>query len=290
MADISEFTSLAIQPGADYRRAEKARNRQGLIQLGIFTFAGMSFLLSLVTLTKINTLAAREVAPLVQTIDGKTIHVRALQGQERPPEVIKAFTENTLRDLFTWRQYLRPQTAAEWQNPKIDPGIVVDTGEKASLKVPSPVWVSSFAVSNSFRQEFLGKHLAPLITGLKVLQGTSTVGFMPIYIQEPILVPNNRGTKTWKVKINANLLIRTRPDVPVAEVPWDYDVYLEAVSPTSPSLGAKLPDRFAPDIQSAIDSSRASGLQIVGLEPFQRQDLATPKTSTTPVQPTPATP
>ena len=288
MADISEFTSLAIQPSSDYRRVEKARNQQGLIQLGIFTFAGMSFLLSLVTLTKINSLAAKEVAPLVQTIDGKTIHVRALRGQERPPEVIKAFTENTLRDLFTWRQYLLPQTAAEWQNPKIDPGIVVDAGEQASLKVPSPVWISSFAVSNSFRQEFLGKHLAPLITGLKVLQGTSTVGFMPLYMQEPILVPNNHGAKIWKVKINANLLIRTRPDVPVSEVPWDYDVYIEAVSPTTPTVGTKLPDRFAPDLQSAIDISRASGLQIVGLEPFQRQDLATPKTSTAPAIPSPA--
>jgi hypothetical protein len=290
MADISEFTSLAIQPSSDYRRVEKARNQEGLIQLGIFTFAGMSFVISLVTLAKINTLEAKEVAPLVQTIDGKTIHVRALQGQERPPEVIKAFTENTLRDLFTWRQYLLPQTAAEWQNPKIDLGIVVDAGEQASLKVPSPVWVSSFAVSNSFRQEFLGKHLAPLITGLKVLQGTSTVGFMPLYIQEPIPVPNNHGRKTWKVKIVANLSIRTRPDVPATEVPWDYDVYVEAVSPTTPGLGAKLPDKFAPDLQSAIDVSRASGLQIVGLEPFQRQDLAAPKTSTTPVKPSPATP
>jgi hypothetical protein len=289
MADISEFTSLAIQPSSDYRQVEKARNQQGLIQLVICGSAGISCLLSLVTLTKINTLAAKEVAPLVQTIDGKTIHVRAFQGQERPPEVIKAFTENTLRDLFTWRQYLLPQTAAEWQNPKVDPGIVVDAGNQSNLKVPSPVWVSSFAVSNSFRQEFLGKHLAPLITGLKVLQGTSTVGFMPLYTQEPILVPNHHGGKTWKVKINANLLIRTRPDVPVSEVPWDYDVYIEAVSPTSSAVGAKLPDKFAPDLQSAIDVSRASGLQIVGLEPFQRQDLATPKTSPTPAIPSPAT-
>jgi hypothetical protein len=289
MADISEFTSLAIQPSSDYRQVEKARNQQGLIQLVICGSAGISCLLSLVTLTKINALAAKEVAPLVQTIDGKTIHVRAFQGQERPPEVIKAFTENTLRDLFTWRQYLLPQTAAEWQNPKVDPGIVVDAGNQSNLKVPSPVWVSSFAVSNSFRQEFLGKHLAPLITGLKVLQGTSTVGFMPLYTQEPILVPNNHGGKTWKVKINANLSIRTRPDVPVSEVPWDYDVYIEAVSPTSSAVGAKLPDKFAPDLQSAIDVSRASGLQIVGLEPFQRQDLATPKTSPTPAIPSPAT-
>ena len=112
----------------------------------------------------------------------------------------------------------------------------------------------------------------------------------PLYIQEPIPVPNNYGRKTWKVKINANLLIRTRPDVPVSEVPWDYDVYVEAVSPTTPGLGAKLPDKFAPDLQSAIDVSRASGLQIVGLEPFQRQDLAAPKTFTAPVKPSPATP
>jgi hypothetical protein len=289
MADISEFTSLAIQPSSDYRQVEKARNQQGLIQLGICGFTGISCLLSLVTLTKINTLAAKEVAPLVQTIDGKTIHVRAFQGQERSPEVIKAFTENTLRDLFTWRQYLLPQTAAEWQNPKVDPGIVVDAGNQSNLKVPSPVWVSSFAVSNSFRQEFLGKHLAPLITGLKVLQGTSTVGFIPLYVQEPILVPNDRGGKTWKVKINANLSIRTRPDVPASEVPWDYDVYVEAVSPTNSAVGAKLPDKFAPDLQSAIDVSRASGLQIVGLEPFQRQDLATPRTSPTLAIPSPAT-
>lgn len=279
MTDISQLTSLTKKPSSDYRKAEKEQNNLALCALATLGCAGFGLLISLIALAKIGGLESKPLPTLVQTIDGKTIHITALQGSERSPEVIKSFTINTLTHLFTWRQYLLPVSNEEVRNPKIDPGVPVETEGQTSLKLPSPVWISSFAVSNEFRKDFLGKHLAPLITGLKVLQGTSTVGFIPISIQEPILVRNSGSQKIWKVKIVANLVVKTTNDAPESLVPFNKDVYVESVIPTLPTDTPPQKDGSTPDLQAAISISRSSGLQITALEDFSRQDIVTPQAS-----------
>jgi hypothetical protein len=277
MTDISQLTSLTRKPNADYRQAEKEKNTVALCTLATLGCAGAGLLISLISLAKIGTLESKPLPTLVQTIGGKTINITALQGQERSPEVIKSFTVNTLTHLFTWRQYLMPVSPEEVRNPKIDPGVPVETEGQTSLKLPSPVWISSFAVSNDFRKDFLGKHLAPLITGLKVLQGTSTVGFIPISIQDPVLVRNTGGEKIWKVKIVANLVVKTTNDAPESLVPFNKDVYVRAVIPTLPTDAPPQKDNSTPDLQLAISISRSAGLEITALDDFSRQDIVAPE-------------
>ena len=289
MADISQLTSLTKKPNSDYRQAEKEQNTLALCALATLGAAGLGLLISLISLAKIGALESKPLPTLVQTIDGKTIQITALQGNERSAEVIKSFTVNTLTHLFTWRQYLLPVSTEEVRNPKIDPGVPVETEGQTSLKLPSPVWVSSFAISNDFRKDFLGKHLAPLITGLKVLQGSSTLGFIPISIQEPVLVRSSPGEKIWKVKIVANLAIKTTNEAPESLVAFNKDVYVRAVTPTMPTDAPPQRANSTPDLQAAISISRAAGLEITALEDFSRQDIATPQGTNHPIAPNPST-
>lgn len=274
MTDSTHLSILDIKKRS-HRSSSTIEQEKNLVALCILLTLGVStvgLLISILALSAANTIASKPMPTLVQTLNGKTIEIKALDGKQRSPKVIQDFTVNTLTKLFTWRVHLLPLSPDELRHPKVDPGMPIEAEGRTDLKIPSPVWMASFAISDDFRKEFLSEILAPLTTSLKILQGASEVAFIPISIQDPIEVKSNKPEeKLWQVKIVANLAVRTAANVPETLVPFNKDVYLRAVIP--PILPDSTQVDVKSDLQAVTAMARSSGLEIYGMEDFKQQEL-----------------
>jgi hypothetical protein len=98
---------------------DQARNSANLTRTDkIGLLAGGALAASLLTLFAVLGIIpflfmiANKSAPvLVQTADGKTMRVLALEGNQRSPLVIKDAVTVMMSKLFTWRNFLTPYTA-----------------------------------------------------------------------------------------------------------------------------------------------------------------------------------
>ena len=274
MSDSNQLSVLNIKKRSPKSGSVQEQEKNlvalcSLITLGVST---IGLLISILALNAANTIASKPMPTLVQTLNGKTIEIKATDGKQRSNQLLQDFTVKTLTDLFTWRVYLMPTSPEEIRTPKVDPGVPIEAEGRTDLKVPSPVWAASFAISDDFRKDFLNKNLAPLTTSLKILQGSSEVAFIPISIQDPIEVNSTKpNEKLWKVKIVANLAIRTAPNIPETLVPINKDVYLRAVIPPVMPDVSRLNSKT--DLQAVTAIARSAGVEIIGMEDFGKQDL-----------------
>lgn len=274
MSDSNQLSVLNIKKRSPKSGSVQEQEKNlvalcSLITLGVST---IGLLISILALNAANTIASKPMPTLVQTLNGKTIEIKATDGKQRSNQLLQDFTVKTLTDLFTWRVYLMPTSPEEVRTPKVDPGVPIEAEGRTDLKVPSPVWAASFAISDDFRKDFLNKNLAPLTTSLKILQGSSEVAFIPISIQDPIEVNSTKpNEKLWKVKIVANLAIRTAPNIPETLVPINKDVYLRAVIPPVMPDVSRLNSKT--DLQAVTAIARSAGVEIIGMEDFGKQDL-----------------
>jgi hypothetical protein len=272
MTEATELTVLKQRKkrskGASDQEQEK--NWVAFLSLVALGISALSLLLQVISYAGINRIATKPNPTLVQTIDGKAMTITALEGKERSPEVIRKFTQGTIEKLFNWRVYLLPTNSEEMRTPKIDPGVPIISKGRTDLKLPTPVWGASFAISDDFRDSFMAEHLAPLITSLKVLQGTSEVAFIPVTMEDPVPVVGGNNEKLWKVKIVANLAIRTSATVPETLVPFNKTIFLRAVEPPA-AQDANLTK--ANDLQTAISIARNAGLEIYGIRDYDKEDL-----------------
>jgi hypothetical protein len=239
-----------------------------LVTLGISVF---NLILLLIQAIGMNNLAHRPMPTMVQTINGKSIEVTAFEGKNRSPQLIKDFTVSTFTKLFVWQQYLPLSANDDPHHPQIDPGVPVES-KSGRLLVPTTVWGGSFALSDKFREEFLGNAMAPLMSSLQVLQGRSEVAFIPLDIQDPIEVKGNGDERLWKVKLVANLAIRSTPDAAARIVPFNKDIYVRAVLPPSLTDAKSTATPDGKDLAQIIAMNRASGLEIYGIEDYELQD------------------
>ena len=274
MGSLNQLTLL--KPTKKLRKSgspqEQEKNLVALCSLGTLGISTLGLIIGIVALTKTNAIANKPMPTLVQTANGKTMAIEVLDAKQRSPKLLQDFTVKTLTNLFTWRSFLMPTNQEEMRTLKVDPGVAIESEGTASLKLPTPVWAASFAISDDFRKDFLGKHIAPLTTALKVLQGSSETALIPITVQEPIEVKSsNPDEKLWKVKVVANLAIRTSANVPETLVPMNKDIYIRAVNPPlMPDLKHLDPKT---DLQAVTAIARSSGLEIYGMEDFSKQDL-----------------
>jgi hypothetical protein len=277
--EIDRLSSLTHQPESNYRQAEKQRNSIGLAVLIACISSSGGLLISLLNLSMMSSLANKPLPTLVQTSDGKTMQIAALQGKERSANQIQQFTLTSLTGLFTWRQKLLPSNAEEERNPKIDPGVPIEVNGVSGQKIPTPVWGASFALGDRIRQDFLAQELAPLMEKLKVLQGASEVAIVPINIQAPEAVNDKSGEKIWKVRVVANLAVRANPNVPETLVPFNKTIYVRAVEVPAIDRNSATRDP-AKDLNFLIAKNRP-GLEIYAIEDFEAQNI-TPVVSPSP--------
>lgn len=291
MTDSPELSVLNLKKRSKIEVSQQDEKERNLVALCALATLGISMLglcVSTAALFAANAIANKPMPSLVQTLNGKAMKVEVSNNRERSPRVIKFFVMNTLTNLFTWRvNYLPP--SPENSRGAIDPGVPVEVDGNASIKIPTSVWGASFAISDDFRKDFMGKGLAPLIGTLKIVEGSSYVGFIPTIIQEPVEVKGkNPNDRRWKVKIVGTLAVKTAVNIPETLVPINKDIYVRAVDPPiPPDMNAVDPKA---DLQAVIAIARSSGLEIDGMEDYVAQDIPTTERNPTPINLTPVTP
>ena len=245
-------------------------NRFALFVLVTCGLSIFNTLLLVINAFSTNNIANRPLPTMVQTINGKTIQVTAFEAKNRSPQFIKDFTAMTLTKLFTWSRYLPPSTTEDMRRPKIDPGTPIESKLAKGL-VPTTVWAGSFALSDKFREEFLGETIAPLLTKLGVLQGQSEVTISILDLQDPIEVKGNADERLWKVRVVANLILRSAANVPEKTIPFNKIIYVRAIYP------AALAQTTTPgDLAQVVAMAQSSGLQIYAVEGYQTDDIKPP--------------
>jgi hypothetical protein len=273
MTESSELSVLNLKKrtAKTTRSQEEEKNFVALCSLGTLIVSSVGLFISIFALSTANRIANKPLPVLVQTLNGKNIKIEALSDRERSPKAIKFFVTTALTNIFTWRVHYLASSPDEPQVKKIDPGVPVEVAGTSSLKIPTSVWGASFAISDEFRKDFLGKDLAPLITQLKIIQGSSYVAFIPSIIQDLIEVKSNNYTeKLWMVKVVGNLVVKTNADVPETMIPFNKDVYVRAVDPPIPPEAGVDPES---DLQAVIAIARSKGLEIYGMEEFSAQKI-----------------
>lgn len=243
-------------------------NRFALFVLGTLGLGIFNSLFHLITAININQAANRPLPTLVQMANGKSIEVKAFEGKERSPQLIKSFTSSSLTKLFTWQRYLPLTIHDDPHKPRVDPGVPVEAGE-SKLLIPTNVWGASFTLEENFRKHFIGKSIAPLLTQLGILQGKSEVALSILDLQHPVEVKSDReDERLWKIKMVANLIVRSDADVPEKVVPMNKTIYLKAIEP------AVMPDPHQPggDLAQVVAIAQAAGLQIYAIEDYQTED------------------
>ena len=135
---------------------------------------------------------SRQAPPtLVQMQDGQAVRVAAMDAQDRSPETIRRFVNDTLVLMFNWRGSLPATTAEDASPPKADPGLAIE-GERGKQKVATASWQASFAFSEDFRQDFL-QRVADL-TPPDVFTGGTQVVIAINHVSDPAIAGDGR----WK--------------------------------------------------------------------------------------------
>jgi hypothetical protein len=239
-----------------------------LVTLGISIF---NLLLLLFQAISLNGVSHRPMPTMVQLVNGKTIEVKAFEGKDRSPQLIKDFTVSSLNKLFTWRYFLPATASDDPRRPQLDPGVPVES-KTGKVLIPTSVWGGSWTLADKFREEFLGASIAPLMSQLQILQGKSEVAFIPLDIQDPAEVKGDGNERLWKIQIVANLVYRATSDASEKVVPFNKTVYLRAVEPPSLPEVDSATSKDRKDLARVIATARSAGLEIYAIEDYTAQD------------------
>jgi hypothetical protein len=281
MAD--SFKELTILRNSN--REVDTTNKVGLFILVTLGISIFNLILLIIQAIGMNSLAHRPLPTMVQLVNGKTIEVTSFEGKNRSPQLIKDFTLDTLRKLFTWRQHLPLTATDDPRHPQVDPGVPVES-KSGKLLIPTTVWGGSFGLADRFREEFLGSSIAPLMTQLQVLQGRSEVAFIPLDIQDPVEIKGDANERLWKVNLVANLVYRATSDSIEKVVPFNKTIYLRSVIPPSLVDVDVAAAKDSKNLARVVAMARSSGIEIYAIEKTDAQDTKPILPNAVPVTPT----
>lgn len=213
-------------------------------------------------------LANKSAPVLVQTADGKSMRVMALEGNQRSPLVIKDAVTVMLSKLFTWRSYLTPYTAEELANPKPDPGILIPNKNGATGgKIPTEAWQATFSLSSDFQNSFIYT-LAKMVgdAGIYATSGGAQVSLEILDVSNPASI----GDGLWRVRIVGNLVKIDNFNKVPTRVPFNKEVFVRAVPvPIIKEEGKPLEKTLS----QMTAEAKASGLELYAMREAERIEL-----------------
>ena len=188
---------------------------------------------------QLNALLNRPAPSLVQLVDGRVLQTSPAERDYRTPEVLDKFVRDWIGLTYNWTGRL-PEGSA-------DPGVKIGRSEK----VPTSTWVSSFALSESFRAAFL--------TGVSELVPDGVwSGDREVVVQvEAILPPKALEAGEWQVDVVSNLLLFDLEQPVGHPIANNKSILLKAVPQPSQPL-----DEAASPLLRAVYELRQTGLQI----------------------------
>jgi len=231
------------------------------LPLFVLSSVGLQVIILLVLFMQagaLNRLSRQDAPTLVQMQDGRAIRVGAMGAQERSPETIRRFVNDTLVLMFNWSGQL-PASGDNAGQPMADPGLPIGT-DNGKRQVATASWQASFALAEAFRQDFLQRVAELTPTG--VFSGTTQVVMVINHVSNPEVVGEGR----WKVDVVAYLYVFDDSNALGETIPFNREVFVEAVmAPAVPEGDTAL--------EQAIYRIRQSGLQIYAIRELTREEL-----------------
>lgn len=221
-------------------------NIRPLLLLGVGVVQAAMFAQVVILTIWVSKLTRKPAPTLVELRDGTSITVEARDPLARSPENIKNFTGATLTQLFSWSSVLPDESTG---NVSIDKGVPVSGKGVGGLRVPTPTYEASFALSESFRSTFV-KKLAELVPRT-VFRGDTRTLLTITRISEPV----ETEPGSWKLDVVASLITFSERDRVGKSIPFNKTVYVRAVYPQSFS-------RSEDDTARLVARIRGRGLEI----------------------------
>lgn len=243
-------------------------DKLGFLAGGALAVSAITFLSVLGMIPFLLMIATKPAPVLVQTADGKSMKVMALEGNQRSPQVIKDSVTIMLSKLFTWRNFLTPISSEELTNPKADPGIMIPP--KNGLlggRVPTEAWQGTFSLSPDFQNSYLYV-LTKMVgdAGIFATSGGAQVSLELRNVGNPVSV----GDGTWRVPIVADLTRLDAVSKLPTRVPFNKDIFVQAVPvPHIREEGTALQK----SLSQMTAEAKASGLQIYAMRDSERPEL-----------------
>ncbi|MGD1874564.1 MAG: hypothetical protein ACFB02_16110 [Mastigocoleus sp.] len=236
------------------------RDTLALFTIGTFGLHLITFLILLLLYGSYSRLNQKPPPSLVQLKTGKSIKVTPIGNLERTPQVVSRFVSDTMLLMMNWSGKLIPATVEEANNPKPDPGIIIEGKTFKDKKITSGAWQASYALSEDFRQEFLT--ILASMTPEGVFKGKTQVVLVPLSIQPPIKVAEGK----WKVKMIANLTVFKEANNLGRTIPFNKEIFVQAVEPPKSPISTN-------GLATIIYQIRSSGLEIYAIRDLQQENL-----------------
>ena len=232
------------------------RDWLGFLVIGVLGLQAMLVLGLFLTYGSLSRLANKPAPSLVQLSDGRSVTVGAIQASERTPQTITNFVNSVFSLMFTWSGFLPPASDAQRQNLRPDPGVRISGGRR----VPTTTFQAAFALSPDFRKEFLAEVAGLIPKG--VFGGTTQV---VLEIQQ--ISPSQKiADGKWKVQVVASLNVIQQSDALSQIIPFNKEVFLQAVEPPSYPLEPS-------GIEKAVYGVRSAGLEIYAIRDLNLENL-----------------
>ncbi|OKH17666.1 hypothetical protein [[Limnothrix rosea] IAM M-220] len=235
---------------------KKSKNFLPLCVVSCLVLSGLNLLISLGVIGALGSLANKPAPRLVETTDGVTRNVVALDHAEPTPESIRQFVAATLYSLYDWRGILPPETAEDVGSPKPDLGVPISTGN-GDRKITTATWRAGFRLNDAIRQDILTQ--IAILTPQDIFTdqpSTQTAMTSPI-----IGVPQKVEADLWKVDYTGLLMVFANGDNLGDQVVREHEVYVRVIDPLVP-VNADMANPQISDIQRVVMEERSSGLVI----------------------------
>lgn len=195
---------------------------------------------------------------LIQLNTGETIKVVGAASNYRRPEVVRNFVSDIAVLLFNWSSTVKIKQSDGGVKTESDIGVVVDPNAE-KFRVPTPAWEASFALSESFRTEFL-KGIAQLVPD-SVWEGKTNTFLKVRYVSSPQQIESGK----WKVTLLSDLLIFEPGKAAGYSVPVNKEFIVIAVD--TPEVPSEI---LSNPIQEMVYQRRLAALEVVAIKDYQQ--------------------
>ena len=235
---------------------QKSKNFLPLCVVACLVLSGLNLLIGLGVIGTVINLINKPAPRLVETADGVTRNVVALDHAEPTPESIRQFVAATLYSLYDWRGILPPETAEDLGSPQPDLGVPISTGN-GELKITTATWRAGFRLNDAIRRDILTQ--IALLTPQDIFTAqprTQTAMTSPI-----IGVPQKVEQDLWKVDYTGLLMVFANGDNLGDQVVREHEVYVRVIDPLVP-VNADIDNPQISDLQRVVMEERRAGLVI----------------------------
>lgn len=189
-------------------------------------------------------IGGKDIPSLVQLEGGNSVLVEPVDSDYRTVEVIKAFTEESMSQLFTWNTVNKDNGSRRMT----DRGVEVGNGKR----VPTRAWQASFSIANDFREVFLQEMAASFIPS-GVLSGEAQSALLI----DSLSMPTKTGQGKWELDMVAFLVIFDGQNPQGKATNFNKTIVVKTVETALDPL----PEETSP-IQKAVYMTRSKGLVI----------------------------